>query len=168
MFLRPGHVPSRVTTTASSPDGVTVRQADRADLLGVVRIEKAAFPQPWPYDAFLGFLGEPGFLVAIEHGLILGYIVADAGRRYGAVTGHVKDLAVHPDHRGRGIGTRLLDRGFDQLRRQDVSRVKLEVRATNDAAIALYDRFGFEAHHTIPRYYDDGEDAVVLVTTLDP
>ena len=156
-----------MTTTASDPDGVAIRRAERADLLGVIRIEKASFPQPWPYDAFLRFLDEPGFLVAIENGLILGYIVADAGQGFGTAIGHVKDLAVHPDHRGRGIGTRLLDAGLLRLRRQSVNRVKLEVRASNQPALDLYERFGFEAHHTIPRYYDDGEDALVLVTTLD-
>ncbi len=157
-----------MTTTASAPSGVSIRPAERADLLGVVRIEKASFPQPWPYDAFLRFLDEPGFLVAIENGLILGYIVADAGQGFGTAIGHVKDLAVHPDHRNRGIGTRLLDRGFTQLRQQGVSRVKLEVRVSNEEAISLYERFGFEAHHTIPQYYDDGEDALVLVTVIDP
>lgn len=159
---------SPVTTTATDPDGVSIRPAERADLLGVIRIEKASFPQPWPYDAFLRFLDEPGFLVAVENGLVLGYIVADAGEDFGTAVGHVKDLAVHPDHRGRGIGSRLLNRGLQRLRRQNAGRVKLEVRASNEAAIGLYDRFGFETHHTIPNYYDDGEDALVLILSLTP
>ncbi len=41
-----------------------IRPAERADLLAVVRIEDESFSQPWPYDAFERFLGEPGFLVA--------------------------------------------------------------------------------------------------------
>jgi ribosomal-protein-alanine N-acetyltransferase len=47
-----------------------------------------------------------------------------------------------------------------------VARVKLEVRESNDRARSLYRRFGFERHHTVPRYYDDGEDALVLVADL--
>jgi ribosomal-protein-alanine N-acetyltransferase len=41
--------------------------------------------------------------------------------------------------------------------------VKLEVRAGNDEAIRLYREFGFTHHHTVPRYYDDGEDALVML-----
>jgi len=47
-----------------------------------------------------------------------------------------------------------------------VGRVKLEVRETNDTAKRLYERFGFEIHRRLPRYYDDGEDAFVMVCPL--
>ena len=85
-----------VTTTA--PDRVSIRPAERADLLAVLGIERASFPQPWPYQAFQGFLGEPGFLVAVDalgdgaedgtttvldapggDGVVCGYVVAGVG-----------------------------------------------------------------------------------------
>lgn len=49
---------SAVTTTAPFPeDGDSgIRRAERADLLAIYRIEKASFPQPWPYEAFDRFL----------------------------------------------------------------------------------------------------------------
>jgi len=157
-----------VTTTvpAESP-GPSVRRAVRADLLAVFRIEQASFPQPWPYSAFERFLSEPGFLVAEVGGPgpsgVVGYVVADTVPNHGQPLGHVKDLAVHPERRGGGIGTRLLQRALTVLDEQGVQSVKLEVRATNDRARSLYERFGFSHRRTIPNYYDDGEDALVLV-----
>lgn len=152
-----------------------VREATRADLLEVFRIEKRSFPQPWPYGAFEGFLGTPGFLVAecrdeddgTEPGTITGYIVADTVPNHGSPIGHVKDIAVHPDQRGRGIGRRLLERGLAVMDDHGAARVKLEVREGNEAAISLYRQFGFSHHHTVPGYYDDGTNALVMVRPGD-
>ena len=189
-----------MTTTA--PDGVSIRQAERADLLSVIRIEQAAFPQPWPYQAFEGFLGEPGFLVAVGDGRstgegtrvdemgdgeeeardadggvlglgsgagggeVRGYVVADVVSDFGRTIGHVKDIAVHPDWRGRGIGSTLLSRALGVLEAAGARRAKLEVREGNDAAQELYRSFGFSANHVVPGYYDDGEDALLFVVDL--
>jgi ribosomal-protein-alanine N-acetyltransferase len=148
---------------------LVVREATRADLLEVFRIERTSFPQPWPYGAFEGFLGTPGFLVAEcrdegdDPGTIAGYIVADTVPNHGNPIGHVKDIAVHPDHRGQGIGRRLLERGLAVMDGHGAARVKLEVRDGNEAALSLYRDFGFTHHHTIPGYYDDGTDALVMV-----
>jgi ribosomal-protein-alanine N-acetyltransferase len=151
-----------------------VREATRADLLEVFRIERASFPQPWPYGAFEGFLGSPGFLVAEcrdddadDPGAVAGYIVADTVPNHGSPIGHIKDIAVHPDQRGQEIGRRLLERGLAVMDGRGAARVKLEVREGNDAAIALYHDFGFTHHHTVPGYYDDGTDALVMVRTAD-
>ena len=134
--------------------------------MAVYRIEKTSFPQPWPFAAFEGFLGEPGFLVATVDGVVVGYVIADTVPNAGRTLGHVKDIAVHPDYRGHGIGTRLLGSALTVMREKRASRVKLEVRESNDSAIRLYRRFGFQFRRTLPRYYDDGEDAYVLVSEL--
>jgi ribosomal-protein-alanine N-acetyltransferase len=164
-LLTPRLQPADVTTTAESSPGITIRQATRADLLDVHRIEKQSFPQPWPYHAFEGFLSDPGFLVAHD-AAVVGYVVADTVRNHGAAIGHVKDLAVAPDRRGEGIGSRLLERTLGTFAARGVAHVKLEVRASNDRARSLYGRFGFDRHHTVPRYYDDGEDALVMIADL--
>lgn len=140
-----------------------VREAQRADLLAVFRIEQASFPQPWPFRAFERFLGEPGFLVAERNGTIVGYVVTDSVPNHGRAIGHVKDFAVHPEHRGRGVGTSLLQRTLADLAMRGVHTVKLEVRENNDAAIRLYRQHGFTHRQTSPRYYSNGEDALVMV-----
>lgn len=154
-----------MTTTASpEPPSVRIRSAERADLLGVLHIENESFPQPWPYDAFTRFLGEPGFLVAQgADGAVVGYIVSDVIPNHGGSVGHVKDLAVHPERRGQGIGRALLHRGIRTMAAQGAPTVKLEVRESNDTAIALYEDFGLQPLRRIPGYYQDGEDAIVMV-----
>jgi len=151
-------------TTAPPEDGrsLRIRPAERADLLEVYRIESDSFPQPWPFNAFEQFLGTRGFLVA-EEGAVRGYIVADTVSGRGFPMGHVKDLAVHADHRGRGVGSRLLERAVGRLEHDGVRAIKLEVRESNDPALSLYRSYGFEYRKTLSAYYDDGEDALLLV-----
>ncbi|USZ69556.1 ribosomal protein S18-alanine N-acetyltransferase [Halorussus salilacus] len=158
------------STTVGDEDDVQVRQAVQADLLAVLRIERASFPQPWPFSAFERYLGEPGFLVAVEAPgdsggteSVVGYVVADLVPNHGQPLGHVKDIAVHPECRGRGVGRTLLDSALTALEGRGARSVKLEVRAGNDPALALYEEFGFEHLRTVPRYYDDGEDALIMV-----
>ncbi|MFC4448838.1 GNAT family N-acetyltransferase [Halorussus aquaticus] len=174
------------TTHAEDGGGVRIRQAVQADLLAVLRIERASFDQPWPFSAFERYLGERGFLVAVagggsgsplveggdERGVrtnesVVGYVVADLVPNHGRPFGHVKDIAVHPDHRGEGVGARLLERALHVLEVRGARSVKLEVRASNDRAVSLYRDFDFEFLRTIPRYYDDGEDALIMVVDLD-
>lgn len=153
-----------VTTAASAPSvGPRVRQARRADLLAVYRIEQASFPQPWPFAAFEQYAGQPGFLVAQDDDIV-GYVVADTtpAPAHGESIGHIKDLAVREDRRGEGIGSLLLARAVEILGAQ-VDAVKLEVRESNETAIALYRTHGFEYRQTAPEYYDNGEDAFVFV-----
>nr|WP_193570695.1 ribosomal protein S18-alanine N-acetyltransferase [Halorubellus sp. JP-L1] len=161
--------PPGVTTTAPDDGDARsrIRQADRADLLAIYRIEKASFPQPWPYEVFDRFLGEPGFLVAIEGEAVVGYVVADVVPNHGRSFGHVKDLAVHPDRRGRGYGRRLLAHSLTRLAEADATSAKLEVREGNEPAKHLYRDFGFQALRRVEGYYDDGENALVMVRELD-
>ena len=157
--------PRSVYTTR---DGTRIRRAERADLLAIVRIENDSFPQPWPYDAFETFLGEPGFLVAeTPDSNVAGYVVSDVTPNYGRDIGHIKDVAVHPERRGDGVGSALLGRALAVLGSNGAHSVKLEVRASNDGAKRLYRRFGFDPLRRVPRYYEDGEDAVVMVRTLE-
>lgn len=174
--------------TTRAPEGVAIRRVERADLLDVFRIERASFPQPWPYQAFEGFVEEPGFLVAVGPAggggtaddrrasrvadlatapeVVVGYVVADVVSELGRTIGHVKDLAVAPDWRGRGVGARLLERALAVLVTGGARHAKLEVRTDNHTARALYDRFGFQRNHVVPGYYEDGQDALVLVADL--
>ena len=159
-----------------------VREAERADLLAVYHIEQESFPQPWPFTAFEGFLGEAGFLVAQvdrgdsprdpsrvgDDGRVVGYVVADVVTNHDGGMGHVKDLAVAEECRGAGVGRRLLGRALGALTAEGAESVKLEVRRSNDAARSLYRQFGFEHQGTVPRYYENGEDALVLVRDLRP
>lgn len=175
---------SRGSAAGDGADGgARIRPADRADLLGVFRIEKAVFTQPWPYAAFEGLLDAPGFLVAegdtdgegsrdpvdasaggatIDAGDVLGYVVGDVMPNHGRDIGHIKDLAVHPNAQGAGLGRRLLRASLSELAAAGASVVKLEVRERNHRAQSLYADEGFRPARRIPRYYGDGEAAFVM------
>ncbi|MFC4358344.1 GNAT family N-acetyltransferase [Halobium salinum] len=178
-----------MTTPATEPDAerdstVTVRQAEQADVLAVYRIEQRTFPQPWPFSAFDSFVGERGFLVATKPGdvvtagsdakggvdtpdTVVGYVVGDVVPNHGRDIGHIKDIAVDAAHRGAGIGRRLLVEGLTSLVMQGAAVVKLEVREGNEPALSLYREFGFEPVHRVPRYYGDGEAALVMVLDVN-
>jgi ribosomal-protein-alanine N-acetyltransferase len=145
---------------------VTVREAERADLLDVLGIEKRCFTEPWPYAAFESFLDEPGFLVAEREGSVVGYVVADVMPNHGRDIGHVKDLAVAPEARGIGLGRLLLRRGLLSLSFSGAAVVKLEVRVGNDPALSLYRDVGFDPARRVPSYYADGEDAYLMMLDL--
>ncbi|WP_262179641.1 ribosomal protein S18-alanine N-acetyltransferase [Haloarcula laminariae] len=161
-------------TTVSSdgpetPSDIRIRTAERADLLGVHRIEQSVFPQPWPFSALESYLGEAGFLVAetdADDARVAGYVIADTVPNHGTPLGHVKDLAVRDDCRREGVATALLRRALELLSSVGVASVKLEVRADNEGALRLYRQFGFEHRRTIPNYYSNGEDALVMVRLL--
>lgn len=149
-----------------TPVDASVRAAERADLLAVIRIERACFADPWPYDAFERLVDEPAFLVAEREGAVVGYVVADRTPNHGRDIGHIKDLAVHPDVRGEGVGRTLLRSALARLQGIGVAVVRLEVRESNSPARSLYAGEGFEPIRRVSRYYRDGEDAIVLVADL--
>jgi len=152
---------------------VTVRPAERADLLDVLRIERESFTEPWPYSAFESLLDAPAFLIAVgdpggvwDDQSILGYVVGDVTPNHGRDIGHIKDLAVHPEARDEGLGRALLRAVLARLRGSGAAVVRLEVRESNAVARSLYADEGFAPVRRVSNYYRDGEDALVLVADL--
>jgi ribosomal-protein-alanine N-acetyltransferase len=94
-----------------------------------------------------------------EDGELCGYLIVS---RY-VDAWHVMNIAVDPDHRGRGIATMLLERLFE-LTADDARRgYTLEVRVSNATAIALYERLAFESRGIRRGYYTDNrEDALIM------
>lgn len=132
------------------------------DLDGVMAIEEVSFPTPWSRGMFEEDF-DRGFsdtLVAEgPGGEVLGYAVCwtIAGES------HLLNIAVHPAHRGRGIGRAILSECIRRSARLGAGRIFLEVRAGNEAAQRLYASMGFVFRGIRKGYYTDtGEDAVVL------
>ena len=144
------------------------------DLLEVVEIEEASGLSRWGWEAYFGELvrgSETVMLVArpVNSGRdaysfsILGFIAA----RLTADELHVNNMAVRDGWRQAGIGSLLLGTALEEGRRRGARRSFLEVRASNDAAQALYQKFGFQLSGRRPRYYaDPTEDALVMTAEL--
>jgi len=142
---------------------IDIRPLTYADLPAVVAIERRSFPAPWSLAMFVLELSKPGgvCLVATEGGDVTGYAICS---RYDAVW-HLMDIAVDGRRRRRGVGSALLGALLDGLPGPD-EQVTLEVRPSNDAALRLYERFGFKAAGVRRRYYqDNGEDALIMWRT---
>ncbi len=81
--------------------------------------------------------------------------------------GHVIDIAVHPQYRRQGIGSTLLKELMRRLIENGCTQIRLEVRASNLAAQKMYDKFGFQSVEIIPGFYENKEDAIVLVFIVE-
>jgi ribosomal-protein-alanine N-acetyltransferase len=135
-----------------------------ADVAAVLEIERLSFSSPWPAYAFEQELTGnrlAHYVVARSGGRVVGF----AGIWLMVDEAHVTTFGVHPDHRRRGVGRRLLLRLAELAIELGSARLTLEVRVSNTAAQALYQAFGFRvAGRRIAYYSDDGEDAVVMTT----
>lgn len=141
---------------------VRVRRATIADLDSIMEIERASFSSPWPVSAIEEEIERRSWsrvALAIDGEEVVGFIV------YWVVDRelHLLNLATRPGSRRHGVARRLIDQMIDEGRRRDSWQVVLEVRESNEAALKLYDRFGFSRVGRRPRYYtDNGEDAIVM------
>ncbi len=75
---------------------------------------------------------------------------------------HITTLAIHPDYHRQRLGQLLLIQLLQLARRRTLTHATLEVRATNQKALALYEKFGFRTAGRRKGYYSDGEDALIL------
>jgi len=126
-------------------------------------VERRAFATPWSLAMFVLELSKPSgiCLTAERDERIVGYVICS---RYDTVW-HVMNVAVEPGARRSGVATTLLVTLLEEIG-DPRARLTLEVRRSNAAAIALYERFGFRAAGTRRRYYqDNGEDALIMWRT---
>ncbi|MGV8026158.1 MAG: ribosomal protein S18-alanine N-acetyltransferase [Anaerolineaceae bacterium] len=76
-------------------------------------------------------------------------------------------LAIHPAYRRRGIGSMLLTYTIAQMTKQGINHIELEVRKTNAAAIAFWEKLGFVPFGSLPNFYEDGADAYRMRKIID-
>ena len=154
---------------------VSIYRMTEHDLLEVVEIEQACGLSPWGWDAYHAELGQGSAAIMLvaradlkpaENGYSLaGYIVA----RVVVDDLHVNNVAVRPELRRHGIGTRLLDAALRQGAALGSTSAWLEVRAGNRAAQSLYERCGFHVAGRRRDYYNlPVEDALIMNLRIRP
>lgn len=138
-----------------------IRPLQFEHLREMVRIERASFPDPWRLSFFAYALNTRSFSWGVfEDDRLLGYIIAFPE---GKGTLHLVNLAVAPQVRRQGVASALLLHLFQRAEEQRVQKIYLEVRVTNGAAIALYQKFGFIITRPLPGYYPGGLDGWEMV-----
>jgi len=145
---------------------VKLRRIEPGDLDRVVEIERASFPLDAYSRSHLTRLyrkAADGFIVAELNGEIVGYVIGCTRRELG----RVDSLAVDLKCRSMGIGSALIEFILDRFATRGITKVQLEVRPSNQSAIRLYQRFGFQIVGTINRHYRDGSSAYRMVRQGD-
>lgn len=132
----------------------------------VVALEKTLFPEgPWTREMFRqelddNFMSRP--VVALAGDELVGYMATWFLRD----EVHLLNIGVARPFQGRGYGRRMVENLIEQARGEGRALITLEVRAGNTAARSLYDSLGFREIAVRRKYYESGEDAVVMVLDL--
>ena len=146
-----------------------LRRLQMRDLNGIEEIERASYPTPWSRSMFIGEISKPSSVCVgafdPETDELAGYMIVS---RY-VDAWHVMNIAVAPEQRRRGVATMLLQRLFEVTAGDDRRGYTLEVRVSNEGAIALYERLGFKARGVRRGYYTDNrEDALIMWRDPEP
>jgi [ribosomal protein S18]-alanine N-acetyltransferase len=148
---------------------VCVRTARKQDLDAIHGIEGRSFDHDrFSRGTLNRLLSAPttAFLVADIDGEVAGY--AAVLFRVGTRVARLYSIAVDPARRGLGVAAALIATAENAARARGSRSVRLEVRASNKAALSLYERAGFTFLERKPGYYRNGEDALRLEKRLEP
>ena len=127
----------------------------------VAFLEKLCFRDPWSQNSVASELDNPLalWLVAEEDGAVLAYV----GSQTVIDETDMMNIAVHPDHRRRGLAVQLITELISQLKSKNSRMLTLEVRVSNLPAISLYEQLGFTQIGLRRNYYrNPREDALIL------
>lgn len=140
---------------------IIVRKMRPEDLLQVCEIEKDNFSLPWSEKSFLESMERDDtlFLVALDREEVAGYL----GCYCVAGEGEITNVAVKLSHRRQGVGGKLLETLYEEAKALHTQEFFLEVRESNEAAIALYSRQGFVKEGVRKNFYEKPvENAVIM------
>lgn len=134
---------------------------EASHIAAILEIEQVINTAPWSEKSFRNELTHPHgvFLAAIGDGRIVGYggfwMVVDEA--------HITTIAIAPEQQGKGIGKKLMIELLTRAKSRQMTCSTLEVRASNETAIRLYERLGYVTTARRKSYYPDNrEDAIVM------
>jgi ribosomal-protein-alanine N-acetyltransferase len=137
-----------------------IRPWTKEDIPVIAEMEKRCFHDAWTEGMLADTLRYPIYqcFLAEEGGQVCGYcclivVCEDA---------EVGNIAVDLPFRGRGVGKALMETMHNCAKEKGATQCFLEVRVSNENAIALYKKFGYESYGVRAKYYEDGEDALVM------
>lgn len=128
----------------------------------IVKISTLSFPTPWSKESIIKEINDNKFaryIVAYKNDIVVGYggfwLILDEA--------HITNIAVHPEYRGIGIGSAILEELINICKIEGVPSMTLEVRKSNITAQNMYIKFGFIQEGLRKNYYrDNKEDALIM------
>lgn len=141
--------------------GIVWREMTQEDIEGVAALEQASFAAPWSAQSFREELENKlaYYLLGFDETALIAY----AGMWIIFDEAHITNVAVASSYRGKGVGKDLMREMFLAAKERKAASMTLEVRPSNVAALALYEKLGFARAGLRKNYYEDThEDAVIM------
>ncbi len=141
------------------------QEMEQRDLKTIVLLENLCFSSPWNKENCIYEIEENPF----SHGWILKNEDQIVGYAFLWETFEMAQLArigIHPELRKKGYASYLMKKLIERAQSVDCEYMTLEVRASNEAGLALYKKMGFIQVNVSKNYYPDGEDAIVMTLAL--
>lgn len=136
-----------------------IRDFKITDLDDVVNIEFNSFDDPYPIGILLELYNHgAGFLVAQVGKSVVGYVIFWVKDGFG----HIIAIAVDEKFRNMKVGSMLISKVKWIFKCNEINKIRLEVRKSNESAIKFYLKKDFHQIDYIPNYYSDGEDAIIM------
>ncbi len=145
--------------------GIEIRNMRASDLDAVHNLIRASFDEHFTREVPLFFLNQwsgGSFVAADFAGKVVGYL---GGSKLGGSRASISLLCVAYDYRCNGIGSALIDRFLAAARMEGIRTVQLEARAKKQSTIRFYQGRGFMIVRELKDFYNDGGDAVRMVTS---
>ena len=142
-----------------------IKKLESADACAVLEIMERSFSVPWSLGTVETLISSENAscLGAFEDGVLIGYAFLEQVLDEGSLT----DIAVHPEHRRKGVSAALMQMLMQKATSLNLAFVTLEVRVSNTPAVSLYRKFGFEDVGRRPAYYTlPTEDALLMTKKL--
>lgn len=153
-------------------EGIAYRLAVRQDIVGLLAIERDVYDGevPWTFSHFEHEIVQSAdsfFLVAeAEEGRLVGFIGIRLGRGTQLYQAHITNLAVMKAYQKRGIASFMIQQIVQLTSQLGKHELSLEARRENGLAQALYRKQGFETKKIMPKYYENGGDAILMSRQL--
>lgn len=146
-------------------NNIIIRHMTKDDVDAVYNVEEDCFVDPWSKDSIRKELKNDlaRYLVAEVDNKVVGYI----GIWFVVDEGHITNVAVHSNYRGKKIGDKLVSEMVELCKENDLVAMTLEVRTSNTVAQNLYRKYGFKMAGIRKEYYSDNkEDAIIMWNQL--
>lgn len=138
----------------------TIRQMTKDDIDVIYEMECLLFKESaWPKETLEKDMELFYFDVIEENEGIVGYCSLSVMYE----NADILNIGVHPNYRKKGYAKMMMKHMLDIAKRERAQNVTLEVRVSNEPAICLYESFDFKKVAKRRQYYQDGEDAFLMI-----